>query len=60
VRIKQVDFQTKRRNLKALQVCIMGDNGKFKIEFLAGEITGEIRKLPIVRQSGGGNVTNSH
>jgi site-specific DNA recombinase len=59
VGIKQADFQTRRRNLEALQVRVIVDNGKFTIESLAGKISGEIRKLPIVRKPGAGGVTNS-
>jgi len=59
VGIQNADFQTKRRNLEMLKVHVQITNGKFKIECLAGEFTGEIRKLPIVRKPGGGSVTNS-
>ena len=59
VGIQNADFQTKRRNLEMLKAHVQVENGKFKIDCLAGEITGEIRKLPIVREPGGGSVTNS-
>jgi len=59
VGIKQADFQTKRRNLEALQVRVVVDNGKFRIVSLAGKISGEIRKIPIVRKPGAAGVTNS-
>jgi capsid protein len=59
VGIKEADFQTKRRNLEVLRVRVVVDGGKFTIESLAGKITGEIRKLPIVRKPGDGSVTNS-
>jgi len=59
VGIQNADFQTKRRNLEMLKVRVQAEKGKFKIDCLAGEITGEIRKLPIVRKPGGGSVTNS-
>ena len=58
VGIQNADFQTKRRNLEMLKVRVQITNGKFKIECLAGEFTGEIRKLPIVRKLGGGSVTD--
>jgi hypothetical protein len=59
VGIKEADFRTKRRNLEVLQIRVVVDSGKFTIESLAGKITGEIRKLPIVKKPGGGSVTNS-
>ena len=64
VGIENADFNTKRRNLEMLKVRVEAGNGKFKINCLAGEISGEIRKLPKAPRgrgrSGGGGVTNSH
>lgn len=54
VGIQNADFHTKRRNLEMLQVRVQIDDRKFKIVCLAGEITGEIRQLPIIRKPGGG------
>lgn len=62
--IEDADFQTKRRNLEMLKVRVEVDNGIFRIDSLAGQISGEIRKLPKANRyssgSGGGGVTNSH
>jgi len=62
VGIENADFLTKRRNLEMLKVRVEVDNGKFRIDSLAGQIFGEIRKLPKANRwgsSGGGGVTNS-
>ncbi|RIK28888.1 MAG: hypothetical protein DCC56_14500 [Anaerolineae bacterium] len=63
VGIENADFHTKRRNLEMLKVRVEVNNGIFKIDSLAGQISGEIRKLPkAIRysdDSGGGGVTNS-
>ncbi|HNQ95639.1 MAG TPA: hypothetical protein PKH47_13265, partial [Anaerolineales bacterium] len=62
--IEDADFQTKRRNLEMLKVRVEVDNGIFRIDSLAGQISGEIRKLPKANRyssgSGGGGVTNSY
>jgi len=62
--IEDADFQTKRRNLEMLKVRVEVDNGIFRIDSLAGQISGEIRKLPKANKysigSGGGGVTNSY
>jgi site-specific DNA recombinase len=63
VGLENADFQTKRRNLEMLKVHVEIDKGRFTLESLAGEISGEIRKLPKANRwggSGGGGVTNSH
>lgn len=62
VGIENADFQTKRRNLEMLKVRVEVDNGRFRIDSLAGQISGEIRELPKAPRgggSGGGSVTNS-
>lgn len=58
---ENANFQVKRQNLEMLQVQVVINDGKFKIFCLAGEISGEIRKLPKATGggSGGGCVTNS-
>jgi site-specific DNA recombinase len=50
--IENADFQTKRRNLEMLKVRVEIKQGRFIISCLAGQITGEIRKLPIATRSG--------
>jgi len=52
VGIENADFQTKRRNLEMLKVRVEVNKGKFLINSLAGQITGEIRTLPKVTDSG--------
>lgn len=62
VGIENADFQTKRRNLEMLKVRVEVDNGRFRIDSLAGQIFGEIRELPKSPRGGGsgsGSVTNS-
>lgn len=49
---ENADFLTKRRNLEMLKVQVEVEQGHFKINCLAGQITGEIRKLPIATKSG--------
>jgi site-specific DNA recombinase len=61
VGIENADFQTKRRNLEMLKVRVEVDTGKFRIDSLAGQIFGEIRKLPKAKRNdrdNGGSVTN--
>lgn len=60
VGVENADFQTKRRNLEMLKVQVEVGEGKFRIDCLAGEISGEIRKLPKATKSGVGSVTDSH
>jgi len=61
---ENADFNTKRRNLEMLKVRVEVGNGKFKMNCLAGEISGEIRKLPKAPRGRGGSdiggVTNLH
>jgi site-specific DNA recombinase len=61
---ENADFQTKRRNLEMLNVQVEIDNGTFKVDSLAGPISGEIRKLERTPKGGGssngGGVTNLH
>lgn len=60
---ENADFQTKRRNLEILNVQVKIDDGTFKVDSLAGPISGEIRKLERTSKGGGssngGGVTNS-
>ena len=63
VGIESSDFQVKRCNLEMLKVRVDVDNGKFRIDSLAGQVFGEIRELPKATKyggSGGGGVTNLH
>ncbi len=57
---ENADFHVKRRNLEILNVQVVVDNGRFTIYSSAGEISGEIRKLPKATGggSGGGGITN--
>lgn len=58
---ENADFHVKRRNLEILNVQVVVDNGRFAIYSSAGEISGEIRKLPKATgggSGGGGGVTN--
>ena len=58
---ENADFHVKRRNLEILNVQVVVDNGRFTIYSSAGEISGEIRKLPKATRwggSGGGSTTN--
>ncbi len=58
---ENADFQVKRRNLEILKVQVVVDQGRFTIYSSAGEISGEIRKLPKATRwggSGGGSTTN--
>ncbi|HMN13296.1 MAG TPA: recombinase family protein [Bellilinea sp.] len=58
---ENADFHVKRRNLEILNVQVVVDNGTFTIYSSAGEISGEIRKLPKATRwggSGGGSTTN--
>ena len=48
VGIEHANYQTKRRNLELLKVNVVADNGKFIINCLAGQVSGEVRKLPKV------------
>lgn len=60
---ENADFHIKRRNLEALNVQVVVDRRRFKIQSFAGEVSGEIRKLPKATRWGGpgaGGVTNSH
>jgi len=52
VGIGNVDFQIKRRYLEMLKVRIEVEKKRFTIHSLAGQITGEIRTLPKVSDSG--------
>ncbi|MBI5353958.1 MAG: recombinase family protein [Chloroflexi bacterium] len=52
VGIENADFQTKRRNIELLKVKVEINQRSFRIDCLAGQITGEIRKLPIAPRSG--------
>ena len=59
---ENADFHVKRRNLEILKVQVVVDKGRFTICSFAGEINGEIRKLPKAARRGGfgdGSVTNS-
>jgi hypothetical protein len=60
--IENADFETKRRILEMLKVRVEVNNGKFRIECLAGVISGDLRTLPKATKygggSGGGGVTN--
>ncbi|HMR98659.1 MAG TPA: recombinase family protein [Anaerolineales bacterium] len=58
---ENADFHVKRRNLEILKVQVVVDKGRFTIYSAAGEISGEIRKLPKATRwggPGGGGVTN--
>lgn len=58
---ENADFHVKRRNLEILNVQVVVDNGRFTIYSSAGEISGEIRKLPKATRWGGpsgGGVTS--
>lgn len=58
---ENADFYVKRRNLEILKVQVVVDKGRFTIYSAAGEISGEIRKLPKATRwggPGGGGVTN--
>jgi len=50
---ENADFHVKRRNLEILNVQVVVDNGRFTIYSSAGEISGEIRKLPKATRWGG-------
>jgi site-specific DNA recombinase len=50
--IENADFETKRRNIELLKVQVEINGECFTINCLAGQITGEIRKLPIATKSG--------
>ncbi|MDO9301422.1 MAG: recombinase family protein [Anaerolineales bacterium] len=52
VGIENADFHTKRRNLEMLKVQVEISQRHFTINCLAGQISGEIRKLPIATKSG--------
>lgn len=58
---ENADVHVKRRNLEILKVQVVVDKGRFTIYSAAGEISGEIRKLPKATRwggPGGGGVTN--
>lgn len=57
---ENADFHVKRRNLEILNVQVVVDNGRFTIYSSAGEISGEIRKLPKATGGGpgGGGITH--
>lgn len=57
---ENADFHVKRRNLEILNVQVVVDNGRFTIYSAAGEISGEIRKLPKATGGGssGGSIVN--
>jgi site-specific DNA recombinase len=45
VGIENADFETKRRNLEMLNVRILVSEGRFRIDSIAGQWEGEIRKI---------------
>ena len=57
--IENADFNTKRRNLEMLDVKVVVDSGKYRIESIAGKWEGEVRKIKRNSKVGTVNDCNS-